>query len=77
MFKVNNKDTRTTPVAIINFEHVKADWETYKYLKHYQEIILTKYFLHVFEGYFCPEQVLARWVETELGGLIDVNVKSI
>ena len=55
MFKVNNKDTRTTPVAVINFEHVKADWETYKYLKHYQEIILTKHFLHVFEGYFCPE----------------------
>ena len=28
MFKVNNKDTRTTPsVSIVNFEHVIADWE--------------------------------------------------
>ena len=35
MFKVNNKDTRTTPlnifspsstVSIVNFEHVNADW---------------------------------------------------
>ena len=25
MFKVNNKDTRTTP--IINFEHVIAGWD--------------------------------------------------
>ena len=35
MFKVNNKDTRMTPMAprtssvcIINFEHVNAGWET-------------------------------------------------
>ena len=36
MFKVNNKDTRTTPMAyftpcssasIINFEHVMAGWK--------------------------------------------------
>ena len=28
MFKVNNKDTRTTPsVSIVNFEHVITDWE--------------------------------------------------
>ena len=31
MFKVNNKDTRTTPlslsVSIVNFEHVIGDWE--------------------------------------------------
>ena len=36
MFKVNNKDTRTTPMAyftpcssvsIVNFEQVTADWE--------------------------------------------------
>ena len=30
MFKVNNKDTRTTGVvsivSIVNFEHVNADW---------------------------------------------------
>ena len=29
MFKVNNKDTRTTPcssVSIVNFEHINADW---------------------------------------------------
>ena len=30
MFKVNNKDTRTTPsvsiVSIVNFEHVNRDW---------------------------------------------------
>ena len=27
MFKVNNKDTRTTPTAyIVNFEHVTAGW---------------------------------------------------
>ena len=25
MFKVNNKDTRTTP----NFEHVNVDWEIF------------------------------------------------
>ena len=31
MFKVNNKDTRTTPgvrrLSIVNFEHVNAGWE--------------------------------------------------
>ena len=28
MYKVNNKDTRTTPIAIFhNFEHVNAGWE--------------------------------------------------
>ena len=30
MFKVKNKDTRTTPcsiVSIVNFEHVIAGWE--------------------------------------------------
>ena len=31
MFKVNNKDTKTTPtpcssVSIVNFEHVNASW---------------------------------------------------
>ena len=26
MFKVNNKDTRTTPLAIINFEQVNGGW---------------------------------------------------
>ena len=34
MFKVNNKDTRTTPIAtpfsIANFEHVIAGWEIFK-----------------------------------------------
>ena len=29
MFKVNNKDTRSTPmVFIVNFEHVIAGWYT-------------------------------------------------
>ena len=36
MFKVNNKDTRTTPLAfrpcsfvsIVNFEQVNADWDS-------------------------------------------------
>ena len=30
MFKVNNKDTRTTPcssISIVNFKHVIAGWE--------------------------------------------------
>ena len=27
MFKLNNKDTRTTPVSIANFEHVITGWE--------------------------------------------------
>ena len=28
MFKVNNKDTRTTPsVSIVNFEHAIANWD--------------------------------------------------
>ena len=26
LLKVNNKDTRTTPLVIINFEHVIAGW---------------------------------------------------
>ena len=26
MFKVNNKDTRTTPTSIVNFEQVNAGW---------------------------------------------------
>ena len=34
MFKVNNKDTRTTPrrsgIFIVNFEHVIAGWNFYK-----------------------------------------------
>ena len=39
MFKVNNKDTRTTPMAyfttcssvsIVNFEHVNAGWVMYQ-----------------------------------------------
>ena len=32
MFKVNNKDTRTTPgvVSIVNLEHVIADWNAHK-----------------------------------------------
>ena len=33
MFKVNNKDTRTTP-SIVNFEHVIADWVASKSLRH-------------------------------------------
>ena len=27
MFKVNNKDARTTPISIVNFEEVNADWD--------------------------------------------------
>ena len=27
MFKVNNKDTRTT-TGVVNFEHVNADWDS-------------------------------------------------
>ena len=27
MFKVNNKDTRTTLVSTVNFKHVIAGWE--------------------------------------------------
>ena len=41
MFKVNNKDTRTTPLAyftpcssvsIVNFKHVIAGWEDYFFI---------------------------------------------
>ena len=28
MFEVNCKDTRTTPVTIVNFEQVNDDWVT-------------------------------------------------
>ena len=31
MLKVNNKDTRTTPMASLNFEHVIAGWEKVSY----------------------------------------------
>ena len=24
--QINNKDTRTTPVSVVNFEHVNAGW---------------------------------------------------
>ena len=27
MLKVNNKDARTTPISIVNFEEVNADWD--------------------------------------------------
>ena len=27
MFKVNYKDARTTPISIVNFEEVNADWD--------------------------------------------------
>ena len=32
MFKVNNKDTRMTPLAIGNFEYVIAGWNILKKL---------------------------------------------
>ena len=36
MFKINNKDTKTTPmvsfVSIVNFEHVIAGWELSSFL---------------------------------------------
>ena len=34
-----------------------------------------KHFLDALEGRFCSEQVLLRWVETDLGGLInEINI---
>ena len=48
MFKVNNKDTRTTPssVSFVNSEQVNAGWEANK--------IRVIYFTRI-ESVFCPE----------------------
>ena len=52
MFKVNNKDTRTTPtayltlsrfsVSIVSFEHVIAGWKGLKILKTRKPITFNK-----------------------------------
>ena len=33
MFKINHKDTRTIPIAIVNFEQVNADWERVNFIE--------------------------------------------
>ena len=46
MFKVNNKDTRTTPLAssvsIVNFEHVHVDWVVKYFIKNVCNILKIK-----------------------------------
>ena len=37
MFKVSNKETRTTPGFIVNFEHVIAGWFDLRILQYGQE----------------------------------------
>ena len=42
MLKVNNKYTRTSPLAIVNFEQVNAGWDSYviyNKISHYDRII--------------------------------------
>ena len=44
MFKVNNKDTRTKPVAsTVNFEHVTAGWEYEWYFSTHHRIKSKKF----------------------------------
>ena len=41
MFKVNIKESRTTPgVSIVNFEHVNADWVVTRVFSNFNDKIL-------------------------------------
>ena len=62
MFKVKNKDTRTTPnsVSIVNFEHVIASWEndwgqffTYGKMTCQQTVVNNKYFDSLTQIFMC------------------------
>ena len=50
---------------------IKVNFPTYKSRKLYKEKLLTKDFLNIFKGLFCSEEVFVRWVERELGGLLN------